>query len=53
LHGIWQIPRLSAWALQAFVEDVQAHYANMAHIELDAFGRSVTDCQRYRSFERM
>jgi len=43
----------SDWIRQTFGADVQAHYANMARIELDAFGRAVTDWERYRSFERM
>ena len=29
------------------------HYANMARIELEAFGRAVTDWERFRGFERM
>ena len=36
-----------------FGEEVQAHYANMGRIEVDAFDRSVTDWERVRSFERM
>ncbi|MFM8894912.1 MAG: glutamine synthetase family protein [Actinomycetales bacterium] len=43
----------SDWIRQTFGADVQAHYANMARIELAAFGRAVTDWERYRSFERM
>ena len=38
---------------ETFGEDVVAHYANMARVELDAFGRSITDWERFRSFERM
>jgi len=42
----------SEWVASTFGEDVQAHYANMAEIELAAFGKSVTDWERYRNFER-
>ena len=34
-------------------EVVRTHYANMARIELDAFGRRVTDWERFRGFERL
>jgi glutamine synthetase len=37
----------------AFGADVVAHYSNMAKVELDAFNASVTDWERFRSFERM
>lgn len=43
----------SEWVASTFGEDVQAHYANMGRIEVDAFDRSVTDWERIRSFERM
>jgi glutamine synthetase len=43
----------SDWVLETFGADVVAHYANMARVELDAFGRSITDWERFRSFERM
>lgn len=43
----------SQWIRDTFGSDVQEHYANMARVELDAFGRAVTDWERYRSFERM
>lgn len=42
----------SEWVAATFGEDVQAHYTNMAEVELAAFGRSVTDWERYRNFER-
>jgi len=32
---------------------VVEHYANMARVELDAFGAAVTDWERYRGFERL
>jgi glutamine synthetase len=37
----------------AFGEDVVAHYVNAADVELAAFGRAVTDWERYRGFERL
>jgi len=47
---LWQT---SSWVRETFGPDVVAHYANMAKVELDAFGRSITDWERFRSFERM
>lgn len=44
--------RESEWVASTFGEDVQAHYANLAEIELAAFGKSVTDWERFRNFER-
>jgi len=43
----------SQWVRDTFGEQVQAHYANMARIELEAFDASVTDWELVRSFERM
>jgi glutamine synthetase len=43
----------SEWIRETFGEEVQAHYANMARVELADFGSSVTDWERYRSFERL
>jgi glutamine synthetase len=43
----------SPWVAETFGEDVQAHYTHMADTELDAFGRAVTDWERFRGFERM
>ena len=43
----------SAWVTETFGKDVQDHYTHMADTELDAFGRAVTDWERFRSFERM
>lgn len=48
-----QLWESSEWITQIFGQRVQAHYANMARIELDAYGRAVTDWERYRSFERL
>ena len=43
----------SGWVRATFGEDVQAHYANMARVELAAFGAAVTDWERFRNFERI
>ena len=43
----------SAVARAAFGEEVVAHYANMARVELGAFDAAVTDWERYRGFERL
>jgi glutamine synthetase len=43
----------SAFARTTFGDDVVDHYANMAAVELAAFGRSVTDWERIRGFERL
>ena len=39
--------------LRAFGDEVVAHYANAARVELAAFGAAVTDWELRRSFERM
>lgn len=43
----------SQFARSAFGDDVIDHYANMAKVEIDTFNLSVTDWERFRSFERM
>ena len=43
----------STWVAETFGVDVQDHYANMGRIELEAFGRAVTDWERFRGFERL
>ncbi len=43
----------SPFTQAAFGADVVRHYTNMAKVELDAFNASVTDWERFRSFERM
>ncbi|WP_298342870.1 glutamine synthetase family protein [Ferrimicrobium sp.] len=43
----------SAIARSAFSDGVVEHYTNMAQVELDAFGRAVTDWELQRSFERL
>ena len=43
----------SAWARQTFGDEVVDHYANMARVELAAFGAAVTDWERFRGFERL
>jgi len=42
----------SAWVKQVFGAEVQAHYANMAKVEIAAFGKAVTDWELFRNFER-
>jgi glutamine synthetase len=48
--GLWEG---SAWAKEVFGEEVHDHYSNMARIELAAYGRAVTDWERFRGFERL
>jgi glutamine synthetase len=48
--GLWQG---SAFARRAFGDEVVEHYANMAAVEIAAFGRAVTDWERFRGFERL
>jgi glutamine synthetase len=45
--------RSSDFARATFGDDVVDHYANMAAVELAAFGRAVTDWERIRGFERL
>jgi glutamine synthetase len=47
---LWQ---LSPTAAAAFGDDVVAHYANMAKVELAAFDAAVTDWELRRGFERL
>ncbi len=42
----------SAWVKEVFGAEVQAHYANMAQVELDAYSKTVTDWELIRNFER-
>jgi glutamine synthetase len=42
----------SAWVKEVFGSEVQSHYANMAQVELDAYGKTVTDWELFRNFER-
>ncbi|GAA2989696.1 glutamine synthetase family protein [Streptosporangium longisporum] len=48
--GLWEG---SAFARDAFGEDVVSHYANNARVELAAFDAAVTDWELFRGFERM
>ena len=38
---------------KAFGQDVVAHYVRAAEVELEAFGKAVTDWERFRGFERL
>lgn len=61
--GLPRVPNTLAEAAKLFAEseftktafgaDVVAHYTNMAKVELDAFNATVTDWEKFRSFERM
>jgi glutamine synthetase len=42
----------SAWVKETFGAEVQAHYANMARVEIAAYGKAVTDWELFRNFER-
>jgi glutamine synthetase len=42
----------STWVREVFGAEVQDHYSNMARVEIEDFGRAVTDWERIRSFER-
>jgi glutamine synthetase len=42
----------SAWVKEVFGSEVQDHYTNMAQVELDAYGKAVTDWELFRNFER-
>jgi len=53
LHEALELWQGSQFAADTFGADVVAHYANMAEVELAAFGAAVTDWERFRSFERM
>jgi glutamine synthetase len=42
----------SDWVKQTFGAQVQGHYANMARVEIAAYGKAVTDWELFRNFER-
>ncbi|TRZ84525.1 MAG: glutamine synthetase [Streptomycetaceae bacterium] len=42
----------SAWVKESFGAEVQAHYTNMADIEMAAYGKAVTSWELFRNFER-
>ena len=42
----------SDWVKQTFGAEVQSHYANMARVEIAAYGKAVTDWELFRNFER-
>ncbi len=53
LRDAAQLWESSAVAREAFGEDVVAHYANNARVELAAFDAAVTDWELFRGFERL
>ena len=42
----------STWVRETFGNEVQDHYANMARVELESYGSTVTDWALRRNFER-
>jgi glutamine synthetase len=42
----------STWVKESFGAEVQNHYTNMVDVELAAYGRAVTDWEKFRNFER-
>ena len=53
LNEALRLWKASDFVTRAFGEQVQAHYANMAKVEIAAFSHAITDWERFRSFERM
>ena len=43
----------SDFVAKVFGQEVKDHYLNMARVEIAAFDKSITDWERFRSFERM
>ena len=43
----------SDFVAKVFGQEVKDHYLNMAKVEIAAFDKSITDWERFRSFERM
>ena len=43
----------SDFVAKVFGQEVKDHYLNTARVEIEAFDRSITDWERFRSFERM
>ena len=41
----------SAWVKETFGDEVQAHYANMARVEIYAYSIAVTDWELFLNFE--
>ena len=52
-RGARRCGRASAWPAAAFGDEVVAHYANNARVELAAFDAAVTDWELFRGFERL
>jgi glutamine synthetase len=52
MHDAQRLWNESAFARQAFGDDVVDHYSNMAEVELAAYNSTITDWERRRSFER-
>ncbi len=52
MHEALALWENSAWIKETFGAEVQAHYANMARVEIAAYGKAVTDWELFRNFER-
>jgi glutamine synthetase len=52
MHEALDLWRDSSFARKALGDEVVDHYANNAAVELQSFSSSVTDWERYRTFER-
>ena len=52
MHDAQKLWNESAWVKEVFGAEVQAHYSNMAQVELDAYSKAVTDWELFRNFER-
>ena len=48
--ALWEA---ATWPGEAFGDEVVAHYANKARVELAAFDAAVTDWELFRGFERL
>jgi glutamine synthetase len=53
LHDALELWQASQVARAAFGDEVVAHYANAASIELAAYAAAVTDWEMFRGFERL
>jgi glutamine synthetase len=53
LGGALDLFRESKVADEAFGAEVVRHFSRMAEVELEEFGRSVTDWEKFRGFERL
>jgi len=52
MHEARKLWAESAWIKETFGADVQDHYTNMVDVEMTAYGKAVTDWEKFRNFER-